>query len=76
MDVGHFSERLYLSSCKLGFLNVINNESELLENVQRLVQKEEKEEGQGQAFRARETERRNCPSQEDITRLAINIKKV
>lgn len=40
-DVGHFSERLYLSSCKSEFLNVINKESELLENVQRLMQKEE-----------------------------------
>lgn len=56
MDVGHFSERLYLSSCKLGFLNVIKKESELIENVQRLVQKEEKEEGQEQAYRGRETE--------------------
>lgn len=55
MDVGHFSERLYLSSCKLGFLNVIKKESELIENVQRLVQKEEKE-CQGQAYIGRETE--------------------
>ena len=56
MDVGHFSERLYSSSCKLWFLNVIKKESELIENVQRLVQNEEKEEGQGQAYRGRETE--------------------
>ena len=53
MDVGHFSERLYSSSCKLWFLNVIKKESELIENVQRLVQNKEKE---GQAYRGRETE--------------------